>query len=357
MRWLRVAGAPTSSMPTDLRTTLRPPSAPTSHAVRSGRLLVDVRTSTPVSSWATPVTSTPVPDRHPELLDPAAEDLLDVTLREAQRVGMARRAGRPRPVVCRRSSSPGRSCPRRGTGPRCRAGRRARWSGSGTRGPACRRGRRSHDARGRRRRPRPTPAHQPASGRSVRPRRSSRRRRHSCPCVSLMSLMAPSIMPAATRSTAVCPSVTARSPVDHPAGHAEGAADTNDHRHGHVPVTIVAGGNHPLLPSVQRTSGTSPRADARGHHHGSTESPQARRHRRHGGGDRTGPDGLWRWRQRRRLRRPRTAKAATTAEKPMVATTMATAAVRSSPDPTAASTSPPTSRRLRWTVGRPATSR
>ena len=36
IRWLRVASAPTNSMPAALRMTLRPPSAPTRYAVRSG---------------------------------------------------------------------------------------------------------------------------------------------------------------------------------------------------------------------------------------------------------------------------------------------------------------------------------
>ena len=58
IRLLRVASSPTKSMPAARRTTLRPPSAPTRYCARSG-FPCAASTSTPLSSWAKPVTSTP----------------------------------------------------------------------------------------------------------------------------------------------------------------------------------------------------------------------------------------------------------------------------------------------------------
>ena len=85
IRLLRVASQPTKSMPAALRTTLRPPSAPTRYVARSGSALGEVQVDAGLVLGEAGHLQAAT-DRHPQLLDPAEHDPLDVVLPQPQRV-------------------------------------------------------------------------------------------------------------------------------------------------------------------------------------------------------------------------------------------------------------------------------
>src|SRR5687768_1688169 len=84
IRLLVVGSQPGNSMPAALRTRLRPPSHPTRYSARSDRPS-ESWTSTPVSSWAKPVTSMPY-RIGTDSAHPASQDALDVVLPQSEPV-------------------------------------------------------------------------------------------------------------------------------------------------------------------------------------------------------------------------------------------------------------------------------
>ena len=149
-------------MPAALRITLRPPSHPTTYLARSD-WPPDSSTSTPVSSWAIPVTSRPAIDRHRQLADPAGQYALDVVLPQREPVGVPggkvadvqRNLGEPAP--------PAPPAPAKGTDQRFRADQEPRWCVNADRLRASQRGPGWRAARQWQRRPPPMPTHLPTS--------------------------------------------------------------------------------------------------------------------------------------------------------------------------------------------------
>ena len=107
----------------------RPPTTYRPCAVcTAGEVQLDSRSHSRLGVTLRQADHLPTPqDRNRELVEPAGLDALDVVLHDRERVRVTGRDVADVRASCRRTARDG-SCPPRGTGRRCHAGRGARWS-------------------------------------------------------------------------------------------------------------------------------------------------------------------------------------------------------------------------------------